>query len=919
MPFHDKIVRHMLSLLDDSFQSASAPLSNQRTVGAGAAPQKEKSSSSNKRSSRTATTEAPQPTMFVLILDVLAILLDGLSKSGRRGAAAKAMHRQQQDTCIAFDPGSATNYIVQLTVLEGSSTRHSNSSSIGGVARYPSERFVTSRADSRSEQGGGEGGLFSGCLLEEVLQHVGRVWTNLAGRSTSELLLEVLLSLLPVARIVLSICRQADHHQEGAGSSSAAVPSLRGAVEATLLMFFEGFPFQCTELSVAVPGSSRAAHCRQVVDELNVCLCEAAFVHISSLDEACGAAAHIVELRDSASGYLLGRVRTFIDAASSLSGEAANPVRMVETERAVAASVFESLRRMVSRNTVRCLADLLLMLSELFGAFHKIPPHELRSVSFLIKYSVECLRAIVDRIEHGLGTNMVAMVMEEDEEEEGEEGLFSSLLLTVCSAGTLVLSTHWEQGPQLSALVDCLSSLSRGRVFSASGSPDIVEANGRAAAALFRSFWTAPSSSSPPHPLLSASASSSAPNEHTLLSGFARCDKAAKLRLLDAFLYIPFVDLASVSDLVLKTLTTSFDDLSLASYFLRLLYERWERASTSIHLYLLYDDVFTWSLPLTYYTPIPRCRRLSLSVSEFVNLLLSNVQRYCIHRGGVASCREAVEELSGRWLSHEVAHLLCSIGSSQSLERLAVLLTPAMQQWSELVDRADYEAIRGPAGVVDVAFLYGKLAISVIMQYLLRPWVDRRQDSSGSMNYSHVMVVASCSVGQVQQSLQLPFRFTSEVFVSIIWCLIVRQEGKGDEEGIEDAVMGFIAAGISPRVFISSSESGATTTTAATIATTAATTSCEYLFFLNFLTGLDLANSNEEYIIAKLRYLHRILTHRRFEQDILVTQKAAVVAVMDAALLSEAFRPNHHRGPDCAQSTTVKLMSNLMQDVVALF
>ncbi len=281
-------------------------------------------------------------------------------------------------------------------------------------------------------------------------------------------------------------------------------------------------------------------------------------------------------------------------------------------------------------------------------------------------------------------------------------------------------------------------------------------------------------------------------------------------------------------------------------------------------------------------------------MSEFVHLLLSNMQKYCIHRGGVASCREALEELSGRWLIHEVAHLLCSISSSQSLERLAMLMTPAMQQWSEMVDRADYEAIHGPAGVVDVAFLYGKLAISVIMQHLLRPWVERRDGSINKSTYS----MANCLC--VGQNLQLPFRFTSEVFASIIWCLIVRQEGNNDE-GIEDAVMGFIAAGISPRVFTGSPETGSTTT--------------EYLFFLNFLTALDLANSNEEYFIAKMRYLHRILIHRRFEQDILVTQKAALVAVMDAALLSEAFRPNP--GPDSAN--TVKLMNNLMQDVIALF
>lgn len=231
-----------------------------------------------------------------------------------------------------------------------------------------------------------------------------------------------------------------------------------------------------------------------------------------------------------------------------------------------------------------------------------------------------------------------------------------------------------------------------------------------------------------------------------------------------------------------------------------------------------------------------------------------------------------------------------------------MLLTPTMQQWNEVVDRTDYEAIHGPSGVVDVAFLYGKLAISVIMQHLLRPWVERKE---GCINKSpHSM--AYCSVGP---SLLLPFRFTSEVFVSIIWCLIVRQErNSNSDEGIEDAVMGFIAAGISPRVFIDNSESGATTTT---------TITTEYLFFLNFLTGLDLVNSNEEYVIAKLRYLHRILTHRRFEQDILVTQKAAVVAMMDAAMTSEAFRSNH-RAPDCC-ANTVKLMNNLMQDVVALF
>jgi len=238
--------------------------------------------------------------------------------------------------------------------------------------------------------------------------------------------------------------------------------------------------------------------------------------------------------------------------------------------------------------------------------------------------------------------------------------------------------------------------------------------------------------------------------------------------------------------------------------------------------------------------------------------------------------------------------MLCSIGSSQSPEKLAVLLTPAIQQWSEVVDRADYDAIYGPSGVVDIAFLYGKLAISVIMQYLLKPWVERQ----GSINTTIYMMANNC----FGQTLQLPFRFTSEVFISIIGCLIVRQEG--DIEDVEDAVMGFIAAGISPRVSIDCS-----------LESTPCRWSGEYLFFQNFLIGLDLGHSNEEYCIAKLRYLHRIITHRRFEQDILVTQKAAVVALMDAMLLSEAFRPN--RGPVCANS--VKLMTNLMQDIVALF
>jgi hypothetical protein len=337
-----QLLKHTLVLLTDSFQSVSAPLVQQRDVVVTSALQVQSKASG---AGPGGAAKAVTPTMFILILEVLAALLD-------HGIGSSTSQLNSGAVDFEFNSGFAANAALLLSMFDNSHYGAAESS-----------------ATTVSVE-----------LAEEISVHVTKVWQNLVMNS-SALSMDVLSSLLACTKILLCLSRKAD-----------APPSFGGAVH----VLFRHFPHSCTEATLAAPGSEKERQGKLKIAQLDTSLCELAFIHIAAQDRHAVSDAESAaqnKLRTQATAYLLQTLRGHVDAVSGVRGESPG-----EPERHAAVKMFKSFVLLLSRNTLGELQELLELLYQLFASLREVRASSRRALNYLTTPATECLCCIIDRL-----------------------------------------------------------------------------------------------------------------------------------------------------------------------------------------------------------------------------------------------------------------------------------------------------------------------------------------------------------------------------------------------------------------------------------------------------------------------------------------------------------------------------------------
>jgi hypothetical protein len=459
------------------------------------------------------------PTMFILILEVLASLLEHGSPCG---AAGFSTQNGDQAGLVEFEfnPSFASNAALVLM-------------------RFGNPLAVASMGGAQ------EAGTISPSLLLEILQHIHEVWRNLVMNS-SALSMDVLSSLQVCTKILLCVSRRSG--RASLDDASAAEQTLRfGEVVHTL---FAHFPHSCIEASLAPAGSEKDKQGRAKIDQLDVSLCEIAFLHIASLRGAATDSEHVEKLRGVATSYLLQILRAHIEVVSSkCAGEEREAPG--EAERVATTKIFKSFELLLSRNTMSALHELLELLGSLFSTLRGVRSSARRSLNYLVVPASECLTCIIDRIHPEIG-------------DEYSEELFLQLVESLEAALSLALAATWDQTALLAKLVSAVLKVLQGKSVMCE-SPRMLEALGKLSQT-YEKIWT---------PVSTIVLTSSASKGPLFRNSYLTCSEQTKMELLDIFYYASFEDIYSAATQILDFLTvTAGVTLREQAHFVRLLFER---------------------------------------------------------------------------------------------------------------------------------------------------------------------------------------------------------------------------------------------------------------------------------------------------------------------------------------------------------
>ena len=472
--------------------------------------------------SASASTEAAAkkvaPTMFILILEVLASLLEyGCPKSNSNTLSETAIVFQ-------FNPSFASNAALLFN------------------------QFANPRSGLYSS--GDDKGSLSPALIHEILEHINSVWKNLV-MSSSTLSMDVLSSLQACTKILLCLSRVSSGFNLDATGKLALSTHFRSVVNT----LFSHFPHTCLEATLAAPGSEKERMGNQRIAQLDVALCEIAFLYVTSLDAAAAETESVEALRTIATHYLLSILRTHVEVVSEslngVQGEAPS-----EQERHATTKIFKSFELLLSKNTMNALQELLELLGKLFSALKGVKPSSRRALNYLVVPATECLCSVIDRVYCELG-------------EDYSESLYLFLLNSLEAALSLALSCTWDQTALLDHLSIALLHIVQGKAMTCSGE-EVVHALG-ALCETYESIWIRAA------PVVSSSAliGSSSTKKVVFHNGYATCSERTQRQLLDVFMFLPFEDVFTVATQILEFLCTSPGVmLPELSHFLRLIFER---------------------------------------------------------------------------------------------------------------------------------------------------------------------------------------------------------------------------------------------------------------------------------------------------------------------------------------------------------
>lgn len=503
-------MRHTLLLLTDSFQSVSVPLMQQQGAIGLTTTQVQGSTGSGSKSVK--------PTMFILILEVLAALLEYSPEKAKRSNRTAA--NQSAVLSFPFQAAFPSNAALLL----------SNFASSGG-----GRQLVASGSDGAS--------TLSASLLQDTLTSIGTVWQNLVINS-SAVPLDSISSLHSSARILLSIARMVgQNHLE-----RSARLSLWHTYEEVLVRLFSHFPHTCIEATLAAAGSEKDRQGRHLIAQLDISLCEIAFVYISNLPYD-GINEDVDGIRDAATAYLLQILSAHTETVANAVGvqKAAS-----EVEKLATAKIFRSFKLMMSRNTTTALMELLQLLGQLFAALARVQASERRALAYLSGPASECLCSIVHRVHEELG-------------DDYSEPLYVILIESVATAVDLALSSTWDQTGLIGKLVHAMLLLTQGQALSGNFTSPALSAALKGMCQVYESIWVR--SAEPVETSLEVS---------VFKNVYETFTEDTKYQLLDMYMYAQFEDFFTVSALISEYFAQSKSvTLAEQSYFLRILFERY--------------------------------------------------------------------------------------------------------------------------------------------------------------------------------------------------------------------------------------------------------------------------------------------------------------------------------------------------------
>ena len=463
----------------------------------------------------TGSAKSVTPTMFILILEVLASLLEHCAL---RGYISRSGSTDEESTLsFQFNSQFSSNAALLFNSFGNRLTAATHTSESTGV---------------------------SPALMEEILENIGIVWRNLVMNS-SALSMDVLSSLLACTKILL--CAAQLTAKQALDSSTKLRISQR--FSGIIQVLFQHFPHTCTEASLAAPGSEKERSGLQRIAQLDVALCEIAFVYLSSLEYTGSNTESIDHLRNVATSYLLQTLRVHISTVSS-------DVHVVgtirdgpnEQERAAAVKIFRSFELLLSRNTMGALSELLDSLAQLFAALEKVPIGSRRGFNYLAVPASECLCCIIQRVHQELG-------------DEYGEALYCLLVRSLTSAVVLALSASWDQTALIEKLSSSMLLILQGKVHTFD-STELSQSVARLCE-IYIEFW----------PMEELEEEDSVVG--AFRNNYSSCTEAAKFQLLDVFLYASMEDIYTPAAHILEYLCLHPDaSMQERSYFLRVIFER---------------------------------------------------------------------------------------------------------------------------------------------------------------------------------------------------------------------------------------------------------------------------------------------------------------------------------------------------------
>eukprot|EP00598_Pedospumella_elongata_P016312 CAMPEP_0184989504 /NCGR_PEP_ID=MMETSP1098-20130426/28766_1 /TAXON_ID=89044 /ORGANISM="Spumella elongata, Strain CCAP 955/1" /LENGTH=976 /DNA_ID=CAMNT_0027514525 /DNA_START=17 /DNA_END=2947 /DNA_ORIENTATION=- len=589
VPYMEKVLKHTLLLLTDSFQAASAPLVQQRDVQISATQV-----TASKAMAGAAGVKGVKPTMFILILEVLAALLE--FEARRTSNSFTASRSGANGVQFSFNPTFASNAALLLSGFGMSR----NGQSIGNDSSASAAKANTSNSNGLPIP-----------LLLEILDSTGTVWQNLVMNSSS-VSIDTIASLHAVTRILLSI----SHSVKNQGLDLETKHRLWARFNAILGLLFRHFPHSCIEATLAPAGSEKDRVGRQKVEQLDVALCEIAFIYISSLDQADSETTGITVLGESATAFLLQILRSHTETISSLVGKLQVPT---EIEKLATTKIFKSFQLMMSRNTLTALMELLQLLGKLFAALSEVSVADRRSVRYMTGPASECLCTIIDRIHHELSGDYT-------------EELYVNLIETLSAALSLALTATWDQTTLLAKLINATLLLTQGNALSGTFVTAALSAALVKLSISYESLWVKSSES----------VDTIKSQKNVFRNDFFSLGEAARRQVLDVFMFAPFEDFFSTAGLISDCLVSKREvTLAEQSYFLRILFER----------------------------------RQELGLRDFVDLLFTSLQLFIDTRADLPAPR-----WGERWYAHEVAEVLTWMASSEAPAKVVHFLAESVQE-----------------------------------------------------------------------------------------------------------------------------------------------------------------------------------------------------------------------------------------------